>query len=58
MERKAEKARGKVGLGYVFSEHWRGELGYMAQLARNTITEDVDRTDYVLEFKVRYYFDK
>lgn len=58
VERKAEKARGKIGLGYVFSDRWRGELGYMAQLARNTITDDVDRTDYVLEFKIRYYFDK
>jgi len=57
-ERKAEKARGKVGLGYVFSTKVKGELGYIAQLARNTIDNDIERTDFVLQFKLRYYFDK
>jgi len=57
-ERKAEKARGKVSLGYVFSKKIRGELGYIAQLARNTIEDDVERTDFVLQFKFRYYFNR
>lgn len=58
LERKAEKARGKIGLGYVFSNRISWEVGYLAQLARNTISDDVERTDSVFEFKMRYYFDK
>ena len=55
-EHQAAKARGMVGLGYVFNKRWRSELNYYAQLGRNTIENEVTRTDLIFQLQIKYYF--
>jgi len=55
IEHRATKAKASLGLGYFFNERWLGEFVYKVQLARNTITDDVTRSDIILQLLIRYY---
>lgn len=57
-EHTAEKAKASLGLGYIFDRSWMGEFVYKVQLARNTISDDVDRSDIIFQVLVRYHFGK
>ena len=57
-EHHAARDRMSVGLGYVFNPKWRGEFEYIVQGSRNTLEDDLVRTDNIFQLKVNYYFDK
>jgi hypothetical protein len=56
LEQKAAKAKASLGLGYIFSKQWMGEFNYKIQLARNSITDDVSRSDILFRLLIRYRF--
>ena len=56
LEQKAAQAKASVGLGYIFNNRWIGEFVYKIRLARNTLTDDVSRSDILIQMLVRYRF--
>jgi Protein of unknown function (DUF2490) len=57
IERYASRNRTVIGLGYVFNSKWRGEFDYYAQRSRNSIDDEVVKTDIMVQFKVMYYLE-
>jgi hypothetical protein len=56
-EHRAEKGRAVAGFGYMFDEHWRLELVYLAQYGRNSLEGGADKTDNIFQLQVKYYID-
>jgi len=57
IERYASRNRTVIGLGYVFNSKWRGEFDYYAQRSRNSIENELVKTDIMVQFKVMYYLE-
>ena len=55
LEQKAAQAKASLGLGYIFNDQWMGEFAYKIRLARNTLTDEVSRSDILFQLVVRYY---
>jgi hypothetical protein len=57
-EHTAEKAKASLGIGYIFDRKWMGEFVYKLQLGRNTLTNDVERSNIIFQALVRYHFGR
>jgi hypothetical protein len=57
-EHTAEKAKASLGVGYIFDRRWMGEFVYKLQLGRNTLTNDVERSNIIFQALVRYHFGR
>lgn len=57
VERFASKNRVVIGVGYVFNSKWKAEFDHYIQRSRNTIDDEIEKTDVMLQFKVMHFLD-
>ena len=49
----ADTLRVTTGLGYVKGDNWTYELRYTGQKSRNTVSGEFERTDHILDLRIR-----